>query len=198
MINQKIQSIENDIAEIGNVLLKLKDSNGSNSTASSSSTHSPNSLNNSNNSNSNNSKKKTNFFLKELLESEPRLNDLKKFYSNILFIAIYNSVINSLKCLAQSCGFEFENILNLLNNDNYNGSNFSCYTSQNSTELVQKYIRVKSADLFLLNQQQNLNENLNKPNNANDTSDRPISAVTSAILKSNWSDDRKLDDAFLK
>jgi hypothetical protein len=158
-VAKKIAFIESEIVEIANALI-VKDQGG--------------------NSISHGKKKKV--FLKELLELEPKLYGLKKFYSSVLYTGIYNSVWNSLKCLAESCGYELDNPNYLfeehdhleLADENKTNSSFG------PNDLVQRYMRVKSADVVL-----------------NDNQRRPMS-VTTAILKSSWHDDRKLNKAFLK
>ncbi len=160
VVSKKLAFIESEIVEIANALI-IKDHGG--------------------NSTSHGKKKK--IFLKELLELEPKLHDLKKFYANVLYVGIYNSVWNSLKCLAESCGYELDNPNSFLE-ENDNSVEVADENKTNSSfwpnDLVQRYMRVKSADVVM-----------------NDTQRRPMS-VTTAILKSSWVDDRKLTKAFLK
>ena len=197
LVSAKITLIENEIAEIGNVLLVVKEINSNN-------TFYTNTTNNNNNHNNNHNfngisvqkVKKAKMFLKELLELEPRMHDLKRFYANILYYAMYNCIWNSLKCLAESCGYELDNSNSFLEESGEDYEIASHYNQKNtsnqagvSNDLMQKYMRVKSAELSVLTLCNNKNNNQQKQN-------RPVSATT-AILKSSWSDERKLAKAFL-
>jgi hypothetical protein len=156
LVAQKLALIEGEIIEIANVLI-VKDA----TTA---------------------QHKKKKMFLKELLELEPKLLDLKRFYGNILYIGVYNSVWNSLKCLVESCGYELDNPDYFLDETDEGDldERRTTVSSLGPNDLVQKYMRVKSAEMVLSDHQR-----------------RPVS-VTTAILRTNWSDERKLSKAFLK
>lgn len=78
-----------------------------------------------------NLKKKTKTTLKEMLDSEPKLNALKTFYAEKLYAALNNSVLKSLKFLAQSCGFDMNGEQTNLNSENPDAL---------------KYMRLKSGD----------------------------------------------------
>ena len=142
-VTELFNSIENEIEEIGNLLIVP-----------------PKEMPNSR------KKKKPN--LKELIQLEPRLDLLKDFYSEKLYNAINLSVLNSLKYLAEGCGYllDYEESL-----DYIDGSN----EASNDTL---KYLRVKST------------EDLTRPKNT----DRPLS-VSSVLLKTSWKNEKELEEA---
>lgn len=116
--------------------------------------------------NSANSKKKSKKTLKDMLDTEPKLANLKDFYSEKLYKAINESILKSLQFLAQACGYE---IVENLGNVKSDGPD-SLY-----------YMRLKSGD------------DLTRKN----SHIRPLS-VSSVLRDTDWSDNHKLDKAFLK
>jgi dynein heavy chain, axonemal len=129
--------------------------------------------------------------LDDLLKLSDDLTSLKNFYSHLLYDAINQSVLNSLNCLAQACGYKIEiNFDNKVNPSDEDAQMNEIVTtedvnvSSSLNSLNQKnngltYMRLKSSD-NLLNRQE-----------------RPTTVGT-AIAKTNWEKDRRLEDAFLK
>lgn len=105
-----------------------------------------------------------------MLDSEPKLNELKKFYADKLYSALNSCVLNSLRCLAQACGYE----------PNANGTFSQVSTTGNSDAL--KFIRLKSADDLT---------------RSNMPDQRPLS-VSVVLDNTNWVNGKKLEKAFLK
>jgi hypothetical protein len=124
------------------------------------------------------SRKKSKLTLKDLLEIEPKLNDLKKFYSEKLYKALNTSILNSINCLVSSCGYQSA-LDELYIHDNAN--NDSTATLKSPDDFI-KYIRVKSTEDVTKNQS---------------SKERPIS-VSSALADLTWNDEVKLENAFLK
>lgn len=123
------------------------------------------------------SRKKSKLTLKDLLEIEPKLNDLKKFYSEKLYKALNTSVLNSINCLVSSCGYQ--SVLDdMYINDKINND----LTTVKSPDDFIKYIRVKST------------EDITRKHSS---TERPVS-VSSALVDLTWNDEVKLDNAFLK
>lgn len=116
--------------------------------------------------NSASSKKKSKITLKDMLDTEPKLANLKDFYSEKLYKAIADSILKSLQFLAQACGYELTE-----NSENVN--------SEGPDALY--YMRLKSGDDLTRKSSQI----------------RPLS-VTSVLRDTDWSDNHKLDKAFLK
>ena len=157
ILNEKISQIENEIEEIGSLLVVLpRDQNAS--------------------------RKRSRMTLREFIEIEPKLGHLKDFYSVKLYEAFCRSVQNSLNCLAEACGYSIEFEEDLPQNESiidFFGSQKQTEQASNSAlnEATLKFIRLKSAE--------DVKSEL-----------RPLSA-TSAICKATWSDERKLEDAYL-
>lgn len=120
------------------------------------------------------SKKKSKISLKDLLEIEPKLDDLKQFYSKKLYKALNSSILNSINCLVSSCGYQsaLDNIY-ISKSDNIDKTK--------DQDDILRYIRIKSTEDILRNTK----------------GDRPIS-VSSALEDLSWNNEVKLDNAFLK
>jgi hypothetical protein len=123
-------------------------------------------------------RKKNKLTLKDLLEIEPKLNDLKTFYSEKLYKALKTSILNSINFLVSSCGYQsaLDEIYFLDNGSNDSTTNFT-----NHDDFI-KYIRVKSTEDITRNYS---------------SKDRPVS-VSSALVDLTWNDEVKFETAFLK
>ena len=145
----KLIQIESEIEEIGNLLVILpKDYNSS--------------------------RKKAKLNLKELIEIEPRLNNLKDFYAHQLYDAFRTCVLDSLCSLAEGCGYQIDMIENVIDDIDLLQSE----RSKSDEVDVIEYLRMKSSD-------------------NSSAHSRPLS-VSSMISKATWTIERKLEKAFLK
>lgn len=114
-----------------------------------------------------------------MIATEPKMNELKEFYSNHLYNAINQSVLSSLKCLAEACGFQIESTHDL-------NAEIDIKTDDSDS---MKYIRLKTSDdLMRRKSQASSNENIDE---------RAIS-VSSVLSKTQWVDERKLEQAYLQ
>ncbi len=119
-------------------------------------------------------RKKAKLNLKELIEIEPRLNNLKNFYAHRLYDAFRVCVLDSLCSLAEACGYQIDTIENTIDDIELLQSERS-----KSDEIdVVEYLRMKSSD-------------------NSSAHSRPLS-VSSMISKATWTIERKLEKAFLK
>ena len=141
-IREKFQQIENEIEEIGTLLIVLPK-------------EAPN------------SRKKKKPDLKELIQMEPRLDSLKDFYAERLYNAINVSVLNSLKYLAEGCGYllDYEDSLDYVDTGN-----------ELSAESL-KYLRVKST------------EDLTRPKQSDQ---RPLS-VSAVLMRTSWNNEQDVE-----
>lgn len=114
-------------------------------------------------------KGKLNF--KELSEIEPRLTNLKDFYSHRLYESFRTCVLESLRILAEGCGFQ----LDLTDIEDISPELFP-NEKKDPTDVLE-FLRMKSAD----------NSSIRS---------RSVS-VSSVISKATWTVERKLETAFL-
>lgn len=123
-------------------------------------------------------RKKAKLNFKELSDLEPRLNNLKDFYAHKLYDAFKQCILESLKILAEGCGFQVDMIETFV--EDVSPQLFFSENDRTKTENIDviEYLRMKSAD------------------NSSRQS-RPVS-VASVISKATWTIERKLETAYLK
>jgi hypothetical protein len=159
-LKAKINIIENQIEEIGNLLVII-----------------PNEIKS--------SRKKNKLNFSDLIDLEPKIWKLKKFYGDRLYNAIHKGVLNSLNTLAISCGYElkFQDLIEDKDTQSYmiNFQTNEDVENANLSASSLKYIRINSSNSEL------------KLNNEK----RPLS-VASAISTASWNPERKLEDGLLK
>ena len=130
-----------------------------------------------------NSKKKSKLTLKELTTLDPKLNELIDFYAENLYMALNDCITNTLKCLAKSCGFQFEE-------DDSLGMS---YAGRNTPEDYLKYTRIKSGE-----QLARPRSSIMRSISGGGTDDQRSVSVSKILTKMTWSDERKFEEAFLK
>lgn len=146
-VKKKIDQIEFDMEQIGNFLVASS------------------------------SKKKTKLTFNELIAAEPKIRILKWFYSERLYDAMIESVLKTLKCLAESCGFTLSESLSDDVELDMNDST--------STNGLLDYMRIKSGEVLI------------RPNSSKKSSPNNNGALR-AISASAWTNERKLDKAYLQ
>ena len=202
-VAQKIVQIENEMNEIGSLLIVNKEA-ATNST--------PNSRTSVGTTNTKKALKTAQ--AKSLIESNPKLAELRVHYSDALYDAIKTSILNSLNNLAKSCGYQLD--FHKYAESFFRNSSPSAENLSNDTEEIEiasrsgvttepnsrlnndessdllanqdsglKYVRLKSVDDLKY-----------KSYDLNAKRIRPIS-VESVISKATWSAERKLENAFL-
>ena len=161
LVEQKINTIENELIEIGNLLTVVAASQNNKTTPKKS------------------PKCKS---LSELITLAPKIKDLKEFYSNQLYSSIRQSVLNSLKCLAQLCGFQINETSQIDNTNN---------NAKIEQDEQINYIRLKTDDDLMIRRrssQSSSNEN---------AEDRAVS-VSSVLSKTQWIEGRKFEQSYLQ
>lgn len=152
-IERKFNSIESRIEQIGNILIVQQPG----------------------------VKKKTRLSMKELVAMDTKINELRTFYAEKLYVSIRESVTDTLKLLAEACGFRIGAEVYELDTDDKD-----TVVSDDST----RFTRIRSGDV--VPGQPLLFRRL-----ADDIDNRAVS-VTGDLSKSTWSNQRQLEQAYLQ
>jgi hypothetical protein len=119
------------------------------------------------------SRKKAKLNLKELIEIDFKLSYLKDFYAFQLYESFRTCVVESLRSLAEGCGYQIDMIENVIDDIEL----FSNEKNDSNVDVIE-FLRIRSTE----------NSSIHS---------RPVS-VASAISKATWTIERKMESAFLK
>lgn len=127
------------------------------------------------------SRKKTKLTLNELIETDKRLLILKNFYANHLYTATERCILVSLNKLAEACGYKLQMVMN--SDDEFVNKLFpdDTFAIPKEVSFMSELIRLKSFDDLIVS-----------------SSAGRRTSLTSTISRATWSEERKLQDAFLK
>ena len=171
---QKLEKVESNIQEIGNLLV-IVPKEGSNST-----------------------RRKSKLNIKDLMDLEPKLAFLKEYYSILLFDSFYSSVNKSLRILAESSGYKFDETMASL--DELNNDEALKYLEQNLVEKSYDFENESDNDRFrnvYLSTVRTKSAVSHISSHMDQRNDRPLSTV-SALSRATWTSERKFDESYLK
>ena len=155
-LSTKIKEIEKEIEEIGNALVKFPKDYVSN-------------------------RKRSKLSLNELIQVDPRLVQLKKFYATHLYNSLEISILISLNRLAEACGYKLEMFYN--QDDDFLSRLFPSENSDLTEEsFANEFVRIKSFDEMIVHSAKHGRR----------------SSLTSTVSKATWTGERALSNAFLK
>jgi hypothetical protein len=130
------------------------------------------------------SRKKQRLGLKDLIEADRRMFSLKTYYSQHLYDACERCILVSLNKLAEACGYKLQMVMNPDDefvNKLFPGEDNPLTSNLRDASFMSDLVRLKSFDDLVVVS----------------AKDRRTS-LTSTISRATWSEERKLQDAFLK
>jgi hypothetical protein len=136
-----------------------------------------------------NTRRKAKSNIHDLKDSEPKIIFLREFYSINLYEAIYNCVKNSLYTLAAASGYKFDFEMQEFENDEG--------VKQMEQSFIDKSIDFDNDErfknLYLSSRSKSVVSSVSRSTSAK----RPLSNI-SALSKVTWSNERKVDDSYLR